>query len=156
MSRKSFKRSQVFVDRKVQGALLWRAMLYWCYAMLTIMASIISWRILVHGMAQPFNNHVVDLLNDMSPMILGAAFMLPIILFDMARQTNRFAGPLFRLRNEMRRLSRGEKVLPVHFRDNDFWHEMAEEFNAVVARMEKLEAQQREKEAVLSVTGAED
>ena len=138
MSRNSFKRSQLFVDRKVQGAMLWRAMLYWCYAMLTIMASIVSWRILVHGVAQPFNTHLTDLLNDMS------------------RQTNRFAGPLFRLRNEMRRLSRGEKVLPVHFRDNDFWHEMAEEFNAVVARVEKLEAHQREADALVSTTGAED
>ncbi|MBX3413152.1 MAG: hypothetical protein KF708_10730 [Pirellulales bacterium] len=155
MSRKSFQRSQLFVDRKVQGALLWRVALYWCYAMLTIVASLVSWRILVHGVAHPFNNHIADILDEMSPMILGSAFMLPILLYDMARQTNRFAGPLFRLRNEMRRLSRGEKVLPVHFRDNDFWHEMAEEFNAVVARVEQLEAQQCDVEEVVTVAGAE-
>lgn len=144
MTDKSFKRSQVFVDSKVQGALLWRTVTYWCYAMLTIMASIVCWRILVTGVAQPFNIHLNDVLYSLSPMILGAAIMLPILLFDMARLTNRFVGPLYRLRNEMRRLARGEKVPPLRFRDDDFWHEIAEEFNAVVARVEQLEERQNE------------
>jgi hypothetical protein len=156
MATKSFKRSQVFVDRKVQGALLWRTVLYWCYAMLTITASIVCWRILATGVAHPFNGHLYDVLYDLSPMLIGAACMLPLVLFDMARLTNRFAGPLYRLRNEMRRLSRGEKVQPLHFRDADFWHEVAEEFNAVVARVEQLEACHRETQPVAATSSADD
>lgn len=156
MTGKSINRSQMFVDRKVQGALLWRTTVYWCYAMLTIMASIISWRILVQGVAQPINFHLSDVVTNLAPMILGAACMLPILLFDMARLTNRFVGPLYRLRNELRRLARGEKVQKIHFRDDDFWHEIAEEFNAVVARVETLEEHQHGALSVATPTGADD
>ena len=57
--------------------------------------------------------------------------MLPILLLDVLITSNRFAGPLYRLRRSMRALAAGEHVQPVVFRDGDFWHEIADEFNAV-------------------------
>jgi hypothetical protein len=51
--------------------------------------------------------------------------------------SNRFVGPLVRLRRSMRKLARGEHVDPICFRDNDFWHDFANEFNAVAARVQK-------------------
>ena len=74
--------------------------------------------------------------------------VLPVVMFDMSRLTNRFAGPLFRLRGSMRRLARGERVDPVHFRENDYWQEIAEEFNAIVARIDRLESERQATEPV--------
>jgi len=56
------------------------------------------------------------------------------VIVDVVRLSNRFTGPLLRLRRSMRALARGEQVEPIRFRDNDFWHDFAEEFNALAAR----------------------
>jgi hypothetical protein len=39
------------------------------------------------------------------------------------------------LRRSMRELANGKDVDPIEFRDADFWPEVAQEFNAVRARM---------------------
>ena len=62
----------------------------------------------------------------------------PLVVIDCVRLSNRFAGPLHRLRRDMRRLAAGEIVEPIHFRDDDLWREFADEFNAVARRMELL------------------
>ena len=44
-------------------------------------------------------------------------------------------GPLLRVRRSMRALARGEAVEPIEFRGGDYWKEIADEFNAVRARV---------------------
>ena len=62
--------------------------------------------------------------------------LLPLVVFDILRLSNRFVGPLLRLRQSMRQLAQGEHVDPIEFRCNDFWREFADEFNAVLARVQ--------------------
>ena len=52
------------------------------------------------------------------------------------RVTNRFAGPIFRLRRSMRELADGEHVEPVHLRKGDYWQDVADQFNRVIQRVE--------------------
>jgi hypothetical protein len=47
---------------------------------------------------------------------------------------------MIRLRRTMRDLGQGERVEPVVLRRSDFWRDFADEFNAVVLRVRKLEA----------------
>ena len=61
--------------------------------------------------------------------------LLPVALIDMARMSNRFAGPILRLRRAVRDLADGREVEPIKFRDHDYWGDFAEDFNRVVARM---------------------
>ena len=68
--------------------------------------------------------------------LVASLLLLPIVLIDIVRLSNRFAGPLVRLRRSMRALARGEKVQPIHFRGSDFWQEFADEFNAIAARLQ--------------------
>ena len=44
----------------------------------------------------------------------------------------------------MKALAEGEEVSPIHFRDGDFWQELAEDFNRIVKRVEALETQRSE------------
>ena len=53
---------------------------------------------------------------------------------DCLRLSNRFAGPMVRLRVAMQGLANGEPVKPVKLRDGDFWCEFAADFNRVLAR----------------------
>ncbi len=43
-------------------------------------------------------------------------------------------------------LARGENVRPIKFRRQDFWHDVATEFNGVLARIEALESQRTAQE----------
>jgi hypothetical protein len=130
-------RKQYFIDPKVQGALMLRVAGYWFFCLLTMTIALLIWRLLT-GPARMFYLHFDDLWYWYGPAAISSMLLLPLVLFDCVRMTNRFAGPLYRLRRELRKLAAGEKVPPIAFRAGDFWHDFAEEFNAVSRRMEIL------------------
>ncbi len=136
-------RKKHFVDSKVQGALLFRATMYWTFWILTVMAMLICWRIIA-GPARMFHTHLEELWFRFAPAVVASLLLLPVMLIDLTRLSNRFAGPMVRLRRSMRALARGEQVRPIHFRQNDFWSDIAEDFNAVVARMQSPESVENE------------
>ena len=55
--------------------------------------------------------------------------------------SNRFAGPVMRLRESINSLAQGEPVKELTFRDNDFWRELSEDFNRIAQRTNSTEAQ---------------
>jgi hypothetical protein len=130
-----FKRKKLLVDPKVQGALLVRAAMYWAFSLSSITLLLLCWRIIA-GPARPFYMHFDDMWFFYGPALVASIVLLPIVLLDTLRLSNRFVGPLFRVRTEMRKLARGERVEPLRFRDGDFWQEIAREFNAVAARVQ--------------------
>jgi hypothetical protein len=126
------KRSKQFIDRSVQGAILLRLVTYWVLflfvgAMLLLFIEVISgdpktaWRTILHRHA---------------PTLLAALALTPMFIHDLCKFTNRFAGPMVRLRREMANLAEGREVSPLHFRDGDFWQDLATDFNRVVARVQ--------------------
>jgi hypothetical protein len=133
-------RRQLFVDPKVQGALLLRAIGYWFFCLLTMALSLLLWQLFT-GPARLFYLHFDDMLYWYGPAAVASLLVLPLVIIDCVRLSNRFAGPLYRLRRELRRLGAGETVKPIHFRDGDFWLEFADEFNAVAKRVEQLNKQ---------------
>ncbi len=136
-------RRQRFVDPKVQGALVVRAVVYWVVCLTTIMLMLLCWRI-VTGPARPFHAHFDDMWFFYGPPAVASLLLLPLVIVDVIRVSSRFAGPMLRLRRSMRSLARGEHVEPIKFRDGDFWHEFAEEFNQVLARVQGLESNSTE------------
>ncbi len=135
MSNKKQTRKQLFVDAKVQGALALRVILYWAVCLVTITLMLLCWRILT-GPARMFYTHFDDMWFHYGPALIASLVLLPLVIVDIVRLSNRFAGPLLRLRRSMRALGRGEEVQPIHFRDGDFWNELADDFNAMLARVE--------------------
>jgi len=131
------QRKKLFVDPKVQGALVLRTALYWVVCLITITLMILCWRILT-GPARPFYTHFDDMWFNFGPALVASFVLLPLVIIDIVRLSNRFAGPLVRLRRSMRALARGEEVPPITFREGDFWQDFADEFNALRARMREL------------------
>ncbi len=132
-------RKQLFVDPKVQGALIGRVIMYWLVCLITMTIMLLCWRI-VTGPARPFYTHFDDMWFHFGPAVVASFLLLPLVIVDILRVSNRFVGPLFRLRRSMRALARGERVEPLRFRDDDFWHDFAEEFNDMVAHIQGGEA----------------
>jgi hypothetical protein len=124
-------RKRLFVDPKLQGAVVARVVLYWfgCQFMTAV---------LLYGIKVAAGGaHITD---DMAVFYRCAFFstvgFLPLVVYDIVRFSHRFAGPMLRYRRAMHDLGRGEHVEPLGFRDGDFWQGLATDFNAVLARIE--------------------
>ncbi len=139
MAQARTKRRQFFVDPKVQGPLAARVILYWFICLITVSLMLLVWSVV--RTPRPLPMHLEQLWFHFGPALIAALVLLPMVITDIIRVSNRFAGPLVRLRRSMRALARGEPVEPIRFREGDFWQSFAEEFNAVVARVQELESQ---------------
>ena len=67
--------------------------------------------------------------------VSGVAFVLMMGLGIL--YSHRIAGPLHNLRNKMQRIAEGEEPSTVGFRRNDQFRELAESFNAMIAKIAK-------------------
>jgi hypothetical protein len=140
-------RTQLFVDPEVQGALVARAIIYWVACMLSIALLLLCWRVLT-GPVRPLWFHLENMWFFYGPAFIASLIVLPVAVTDMIRVSNRFAGPMTRLRQSMRALAKGRKVQPIEFRKDDFWYEFAEEFNAVVREVEALRDQELKEQQI--------
>ena len=73
------------------------------------------------------------------PAIVASCVLLPIVLLDMMRFSNRFAGPLLRFRKSLQKLADGEDVSELHFRPTDYLKDLSSHFNAINSRLKQLE-----------------
>jgi hypothetical protein len=133
-------RKRMFVDPIVQGAIMRRAVLYWFACVLFVTLPLVIGRTL----SQPeklFYEHLGDLWGVYWPVLTSVVLILPVMLYDLVRLTNRFAGPVTRLRRVLTQIADGNPVEPVRFRDGDFWPELAGEFNRAAAELEQRGSQ---------------
>lgn len=129
-------RARLYVAPSVQGVLLRRVVIYWLAALLgTAFCSFVWFQLLEQ------NERGTSLWMYLAPVCITLLVLLPIAVIDTLKLSHRFAGPITRLRSQMRRVAEGEEIPPLHFREGDFWPQMAEEFSAVAARVADLEYQ---------------
>jgi hypothetical protein len=132
-------RRRRFVDRNVQGRLLGLFVRCWAVSLGTAGGlTVIGWIFItpgISGFVGPQSFMVAIL-----PMLLVGAgatlLVLPLMLWDMIRQTHRFAGPLVRFKRHLREAADGGPLTPLQFRDGDDWPELAQAYNDLVARIE--------------------
>ena len=115
-----------------------RVIVYWFVCLITITLMLMCWKSLTDT-ARPFYTtlYLTDMWHSHGEALIASLLALPIVVLDIVRLSNRFAGPMVRIRHAMRAIDRGECPRPIHFREGDFWHDFAEEFNAVLRRVEQ-------------------
>ncbi len=147
-------RRKLFVDRQVQGTLLYRIIIYWCFAVLAICLMTLCVQAVAHP-NRPFFDYFAfgQFFVDYWAIILTSLVLVPLIMLDVVTTSNRFVGPLFRMRRSMRELASGQEVEPIHFREKDFWKEVANEFNLVLAYVDELKTELAEARAKLDEAG---
>lgn len=126
------RRRRLLVDWKLQGGLLLNNTLYWFYCVLSVALVASCW--IVFAGRPSSSAELVRLLGmNFGPALLGSVLLLPLVLMDSLRFSNRFAGAMLRLQREMKKLADGQVPDPVHIRRQDFWADFAEDFNRVAA-----------------------
>ena len=129
------RRKKKFVDRKVQGRLLIGIAAHWLLYFMLILCAIPMWHILtVSGFSEPFPKVLADSWGSMTPVFLFLAAVLPIFIWETVKFSNRFVGPMYRLHRTIQSINAGEKSQPIRFREDDFWHDLADDFNAMMKR----------------------
>ena len=128
------QRRKVFVDADVQGALARRIILHWvCFL---FVASLTAF--LLQVLADPFRplaEHVRDVWWTHGPFLIVMIFLLPVFVVDTIKVSHRFAGPIFSLRRALREIAEGKPARQLKFRTHDFWHDLSEDYNAMLNRV---------------------
>jgi nitrogen fixation/metabolism regulation signal transduction histidine kinase len=127
-------RKKTFVDPQVQGALVRRLVFHWLGFF--AVASLIAFCLQV--LANPFRSldqHFEQLWWTHGPFLLVMVFLLPVFVVDTVRLSNRFSGPIYRLRKTIQNIAQGGAIRPLKFRDFDFWQDLAVDFNQMIERL---------------------
>ena len=126
-------RSRIFVDQKIQGALALRVVLHWATFVIVVGVLTLAMQYIATPFAPP--DELMDVVwQNQGPFVIVMVILLPIFLYDTVKLSNRFAGPVVRLRRAMQGISQGKPVEKLQFRENDFWRGLAEDFNRLVER----------------------
>lgn len=133
------KRNTILFDKDVQFKIAGTVAFYWfasMFAVVVLVAMFNTWRIsgslLVENLLEVIQIHAF--------IILGMLIFLPLIILHAMRLPVRFAGPIHRLRKDLARLESGESV-EFSFRSDDYWKDIPESLNSLVAKIEELEDQ---------------
>jgi hypothetical protein len=127
-------RRKFLVDRRLQLAVAIRSVVYWCFCVVSIACWILCWWM----MSRPelmLQGAATSLWYEFGPPLVASLLLLPIVVIDAIRLSNRMAGPMYRLRRAMHQLAEGEPVAPLSVRKNDWWRDAVEDFNRIAERM---------------------
>ncbi len=128
------QRRQKFIDSKVQGALARRIIFHWLVFL--AVASVAA--LLLQVLSDPFRpagEHIENLWYTHGPFLVVMVFLLPVFVIDTVKISHRFAGPVYSLRRTMRDVADGKPPRKLQFRQGDFWHELASDYNAMIDRL---------------------
>ncbi|MDA7861838.1 hypothetical protein N9B22_02090 [bacterium] len=134
------QRKQNYIDAQVQGALLKRICLHWAVFFVVAAFSVIVLQTLLGDPGLSIFQRLKLETGEFAIIGIVMISMFPAFMLDTIRFSNRFVGPIVRLKSHLRQLSEG-KVQHCQFRNDDFWTDMADEFNGAAAF---VEAQQKE------------
>lgn len=132
-------RKKLFVDKKVQGGVVARAIRYWLMSVAVVgMITIVGWAFFTPGIAVLASSPelLAGLFTGLAVATVTTTLLIPVVIYDQIKFTHRFAGPMVRLRDSMQRAAKGEAVPAIRFRDDDCWQELAEAFNQMQSGMQ--------------------
>jgi hypothetical protein len=131
------RRIQNLVDREVQSSLAKRILLHWFALMFATALAILAWTRLIEAPTEPWESVLNISLGHLIPVVISFLVMLPMFIKDSLSLSNRFAGPIVRVKRALADFADGKSIEPVEFRHGDFWKSLAHEVNRVTSRSEK-------------------
>ncbi len=134
MSNTTIRRRKSLVDPEVQGGVLRKIATHWVLFFICNTIALMIWIRLFEQPDADWGQTLGDTLRRFLPFFIITMALIPAFVWDTLKLTNRFAGPILRLRAALSDASDGRAVAPLHFRTNDFWQEIATNFNAVMER----------------------
>ncbi len=133
-------RKRVWIDRPVQGVLIGRVMLYWLCGLLYLGVGSACFEYNQRpdaSMAELFGS----LMSQWGPWMPSLLLVIPLVIFDVTRLSNQFAGPIYRLRQHLQQIEENPDCKPLSFRREDYWHDLAKPINSLQGELVELRKQ---------------
>lgn len=147
------KRRKFLIDRPVQLGMVFRMLGQWMAFLAAVVCALPLFRAIVLGdIATPLNERLHNAGVDFVIVLVVFLLLLPYFIYDSFKMTNRFAGPMYRLHQQIKALSTGEPQRPINFRKNDYWQEVAKDFNAMIERLKEQETHEAAPEEEFAAT----
>lgn len=150
MSHSKKKRRTTIFDPEFQGSVIRKITIHWIVFFGCNILALLIWVRLFEQPDASWGQTFLDTVRRFLPFFVVTLALIPAFIWDTLKLTNRFAGPILRLREALAKAGQGNTVSPLRFRDNDFWQEMASNFNLMIHRRETVnemsqDAEQKEK-----------
>ncbi len=126
------RRTRALVDSEVQGGVLRKITVHWILLFVCNTLALMIWLRLFERPDVGWGETLRECWTRFLPFFIVTCALIPAFVLDTLKLTNRFAGPISRLRVSLRAASEGRRVKPLHFRTTDYWAEIAENFNKVM------------------------
>lgn len=130
----SKRRTKALVDPEVQGGILRKIAIHWVLFFICNAIALMIWIRLFEQPDADWGQTFGDTLRRFLPFFIITMALIPAFVWDTLKLTNRFAGPISRLRSALADASAGRATPPLQFRTNDYWKEIAQNFNSVIDR----------------------
>jgi hypothetical protein len=129
------KRKVFLVEKQVQSALGWRIAAHWLVFLALSIFVTCSLQILGNFERGTFWSSLEKTLLGQVGSIAVLIALLPWFIHDSLKLSNRFAGPMVRLRKSILELTNQDETPPISFRGGDFWQDIATDFNQLRMRV---------------------
>jgi len=126
------KRTKLVIEPKIQYSLVRQLAVQWSLHLLGTVVLLTTLQVLLGGILNGFDYHWARIWPTVASFIVSLFFLLPIFVLGSLKLSNRFAGPIHRLRRELRDISAGKPYKKISFRDGDYWQELSNEFEEAV------------------------
>jgi hypothetical protein len=129
------KRRTNLVDSTTQWAIVRQSLVHWFYHSLVtiLLLAMLQW--LLGGMFKSWAENWQAIWPLAASVYVSLLLLLPLFILNSFKLSNRFAGPVGRVRDALRGIAEGKPYSPIHLRDGDFWPEIAQELNAAVEKL---------------------
>jgi hypothetical protein len=123
-------RRRIWVDVRVQGALVGRAVIYWLVAFLYFGTTVFVSNYCDYP-HWTFSQHIQEWFTIVGPWIPSAALILPLVVYDIVRLSHQFVGPVLRAKKQLERIVQSPNCTPYTLRTDDYWHDLIKPMNDV-------------------------
>jgi hypothetical protein len=137
----------MFVDYPVQGSLVRQLLIHWTIACVVIFVYLLCMQVFRGGIHKSFAEHLGDMWRQYGILLIALATVFPVFALDSIRLSHRFAGPMIPFGRALRRLSKGEVIEPVNFRQSDFWKHLSSDLNSVAQQLNLVSEDRAESNA---------
>ena len=129
------KRKKRYVDPKVQSALIRQTVFHWVLILVVTLFLVFVLQVLTGGPYRSWWYHLGQVWSRYAPFIIALVAIIPAVILDSIRLSHRFVGPIYHLRIAIRKVAKGGPAEPICFRKDDYWKDLADDYNLVLQRI---------------------
>ena len=125
------KRTRLVIEPVIQYSLVRQMIVQWSLHLLATLLLLSMLQVMLGGFFHPWSYHASRIGPALASLSVALVVLLPVFILQSLKLSNRFAGPIYRLRRELRQLREGQPYREMQFREDDYWQDLAAPINSI-------------------------